>query len=61
MGEALLYLDQALDHGFRPGMGRAVADRLFWASAEADDDGADDAASPDPLIDIPHPFNETKH
>lgn len=42
-------------------MGRAVADRLFWASAEADDDGADDAASPDPLIDIPHPFNETKH
>jgi hydroxymethylpyrimidine/phosphomethylpyrimidine kinase len=61
VGEALLYLDQALDHGFRPGMGRAVADRLFWASAEADDDGADDAASPDPLIDIPHPFNETKH
>ncbi|WP_333705771.1 bifunctional hydroxymethylpyrimidine kinase/phosphomethylpyrimidine kinase [Ottowia beijingensis] len=59
VGEALLYLDQALDHGFRPGMGRAVADRLFWASA--DDDGADDAASPDPLIDIPHPFNETKH
>ena len=61
VGEALLYLDQALDHGFRPGMGRAVADRLFWASAEADDDGADDAASPDPLSDIPHPFNETKH
>ena len=61
VGEALLYLDQALDHGFRPGMGRAVADRLFWASAEADDDGADDAASPDPVIDIPHPFNETKH
>ena len=61
VGEALLYLDQALDHGFRPGMGRAVADRLFWASAEADDDGADDAASPDPLIDTPHPFNETKH
>ena len=61
VGEALLYLDQALDHGFRPGMGRAVADRLFWASAEADDDGSDDAATPDPLIDIPHPFNETKH
>ena len=61
VGEALLYLDQALDHGFRPGMGRAVADRLFWASAEADDDGADDAASPDRLIDIHHPVNETKH
>jgi hydroxymethylpyrimidine/phosphomethylpyrimidine kinase len=59
--EALRYLDQALDHGFRPGMGRAVADRLFWA--ESDDDPADDhdgAATPSHL-DIPDPFNETKH
>ena len=56
--EALVYLDQALDHGFRPGMGRAVADRLFWA--ESDDDRGD-AADPDPTIDIPHPFNDTRH
>ena len=57
--EALQYLDQALDHGFRPGMGRAVADRLFWA--ETDDDGpADDDSAPS-LLDIPDPFNETKH
>lgn len=61
VGEALLYLDQALDHGFHPGMGRAMADRLFWAASEPDHDGGDDAAGPDPLIDIPHPFNETKH
>lgn len=59
--EALLYLDQALDHGFRPGMGRAVADRLFWAAADPADDGGADAADAEPVIDIPHPFNETKH
>lgn len=61
--EALLYLDQALGHGFRPGMGLALADRLFWGeSAEPTDDGSDDAADPNLLtIDIPHPFNDTKH
>ncbi|QTD46190.1 bifunctional hydroxymethylpyrimidine kinase/phosphomethylpyrimidine kinase [Ottowia testudinis] len=57
VAEALQYLDQALDHGFRPGMGRAVADRLFWAES---DSGGDPAAA-DPSIDIPHPVNETKH
>ena len=59
--EALSYLDRCLDAGFRPGMGAVLPDRLFWAQPEDDEDGADDAASPDPLIDIPHPFNETKH
>jgi hydroxymethylpyrimidine/phosphomethylpyrimidine kinase len=59
VGEALQYLDQALDHGFRPGMGRAVADRLFWADAGPDDD--DEPAGEETLIDIPHPSNETKH
>ena len=58
VAEALQYLDQALDHGFRPGMGRAVADRLFWAESD-DADSADDDAPPS--FDIPHPFNETKH
>ena len=56
--EALQYLDQALDHGFRPGMGRAVADRLFWA--ETDDSQTETDDDP-PSIDIPYPFNETKH
>ncbi|MFT3778036.1 MAG: bifunctional hydroxymethylpyrimidine kinase/phosphomethylpyrimidine kinase [Ottowia sp.] len=56
--EALQYLDQTLDHGFRPGMGRAVADRLFWAATD-DGPGSDtDGSSP---LDIPAPFNETKH
>jgi len=56
--EALQYLDQALDHGFRPGMGRAVADRLFWAASDDAEVDTDDAPTP---VDIPHPFNETKH
>ena len=29
--EAMTYLDRSLGAGFRPGMGRAVPDRLFWA------------------------------
>jgi hydroxymethylpyrimidine/phosphomethylpyrimidine kinase len=31
VGEALAFLDQALDAGFRPGMGNVVPDRFFWA------------------------------
>ena len=58
--EALQYLDQALDPGFRPGMGRAVADRLFWAETDDPQDAPDDGDEP-PSIDIPYPFNETKH
>ncbi len=55
--EALQYLDQALDHGHRPGMGRAVADRLFWAAADDDAAAADEPAG----MDFPNPFNDTKH
>ncbi|ARU06815.1 hypothetical protein CCO03_11745 [Comamonas serinivorans] len=51
--EALTYLDRSLAAGFKPGMGRAVADRLFWANDdEAEDDTepqegeAQDAAEP---------------
>lgn len=60
--EALQYLDQALDHGYHPGMGHAVADRLFWAATESDDDGqalGDD--DPAPIENLPYPFNETRH
>lgn len=57
--EALQYLDQALDHGFRPGMGRAVADRLFWAETELPDEpAADDDAAPPAFAD---PFHATRH
>lgn len=31
VSEALTFLDQSLDAGFRPGMGNVVPDRFFWA------------------------------
>ena len=45
VGEALTFLDQALDAGFRPGMGNVVPDRFFWAlpPGEEGEPGADDA------------------
>ncbi len=60
--EALHYLDHCLDAGFRPGMGQAVPDRLFWAQANdadetPDGDGEDDRLHP--LMEPP--FNETRH
>lgn len=50
VGEALSYLDQSLDGGFRPGMGHVLPDRMFWAQPEeAGDEGDDDddAAQPE--------------
>ena len=48
VGEALAFLDQALDAGFRPGMGNVIPDRFFWALPPGDDDeGDDDAADAD--------------
>lgn len=49
VGESLAFLDQALDAGFRPGMGNVVPDRFFWALApgEEDDGGDGDALTPD--------------
>ncbi len=38
--EALAFLDQALDAGFRPGMGNVIPDRFFWTQ-ESDDDASD--------------------
>lgn len=42
VGEALAFLDQSLDAGFRPGMGNVVPDRFFWAlpPPEEGEDGA---------------------
>jgi hydroxymethylpyrimidine/phosphomethylpyrimidine kinase len=49
VGEALAFLDQALDAGFRPGMGNVIPDRFFWA-LPGDDEGeegdAGDAETP---------------
>lgn len=49
VGESLAFLDQALDAGFRPGMGNVVPDRFFWALAPGEDeDGLDgDTMPPD--------------
>ncbi|MEO5882802.1 MAG: bifunctional hydroxymethylpyrimidine kinase/phosphomethylpyrimidine kinase [Caldimonas sp.] len=38
VGEALAFLDQALDAGFRPGMGNVIPDRFFWALPEDEDE-----------------------
>lgn len=38
VGEALAFLDQALDAGFRPGMGNVIPDRFFWAQGPEDDE-----------------------
>jgi hydroxymethylpyrimidine/phosphomethylpyrimidine kinase len=39
VGEALAFLDQSLDSGFRPGMGHIVPDRFFWALPPGDEEG----------------------
>jgi hydroxymethylpyrimidine/phosphomethylpyrimidine kinase len=52
VSEALGYLDQALAHGFRPGMGHVLPDRLFWAQSEATDDEED--AEPEPASKTRH-------
>ncbi len=44
VGEALAFLDQSLDAGFRPGMGNVIPDRFFWALPPGEDGepGADE-------------------
>jgi hydroxymethylpyrimidine/phosphomethylpyrimidine kinase len=48
VGEALQFLDQSLDAGFRPGMGNIIPDRFFWAlppeEGEPGEAAADEAA-----------------
>jgi hydroxymethylpyrimidine/phosphomethylpyrimidine kinase len=60
VSEALSFLDQSLDAGFRPGMGHVVPDRFFWAlppPEEGDDDGhpGGDGGEPDPEPEAPAP------
>jgi hydroxymethylpyrimidine/phosphomethylpyrimidine kinase len=40
VGEALQFLDQSLDAGFRPGMGNVIPDRFFWALPPAEESQA---------------------
>jgi len=39
VSEALSFLDQSLDAGFRPGMGHVVPDRFFWAVPPEEEGG----------------------
>ncbi len=53
VGESLAFLDQALDAGFRPGMGNVIPDRFFWAlppeeEGEEGPDAAGDEVPKDP-------------
>jgi hydroxymethylpyrimidine/phosphomethylpyrimidine kinase len=46
VSEALSFLDQALDSGFRPGMGNVVPDRFFWALPPGEEGQPDASGSP---------------
>jgi len=58
--EALTYLDGCLEHGFRPGMGHVLPDRMFWAQPDDDDDDDDEPAA-DPIAGFEMPPHDTKH
>jgi hydroxymethylpyrimidine/phosphomethylpyrimidine kinase len=47
VGEALSFLDQSLDAGFRPGMGGVVPDRFFWALPPPDEDAEHELGGPE--------------
>jgi hydroxymethylpyrimidine/phosphomethylpyrimidine kinase len=54
VGEALSFLDQSLDSGFRPGMGNIVPDRFFWALPPPEEgDPEDPSAEDEPQADDP--------
>ncbi|MCH2240863.1 MAG: hydroxymethylpyrimidine/phosphomethylpyrimidine kinase [Aquabacterium sp.] len=61
VGEALSFLDQSLDAGYRPGMGNVIPDRFFWALPPADEEGE---GGPDDGPDLPpedHPPAAKRH
>ena len=48
VGEALAFLDQSLDAGFRPGMGNVIPDRFFWALPPGEEgEGEEGEAAPE--------------
>jgi hydroxymethylpyrimidine/phosphomethylpyrimidine kinase len=49
VGESLAFLDQALDAGFRPGMGNVVPDRFFWALPPGEE-GEDELNLSEPAV-----------
>ncbi|WP_416400591.1 bifunctional hydroxymethylpyrimidine kinase/phosphomethylpyrimidine kinase [Alicycliphilus denitrificans] len=57
--EALTYLDGALEHGFRPGMGYVLPDRMFWAQPDDEDDNDDEPSGGPQGFDMPP--HDTQH
>ncbi|HJV62837.1 MAG TPA: bifunctional hydroxymethylpyrimidine kinase/phosphomethylpyrimidine kinase [Albitalea sp.] len=47
VGESLAFLDQALDAGFRPGMGNVIPDRFFWALPPGEEGEAGPESGPE--------------
>ena len=56
VGEALAFLDQALDAGFRPGMGNVIPDRFFWALPPGEEGEEDEGA---PVAEVAAPDDDT--
>lgn len=60
VGEALQFLDQSLDSGFRPGMGNVVPDRFFWALPPGEE--GEEGSGPDtPDTDTPNGAPRSVH
>ena len=59
VGEALAFMDQTLDSGFRPGMGGVVPDRFFWALPPPED-GAEGALEGEPMPEPEPPETKSK-
>jgi hydroxymethylpyrimidine/phosphomethylpyrimidine kinase len=51
VGEALAFLDQSLDAGFRPGMGNVVPDRFFWALPPGEEGAETEGEAEEPPAD----------
>ncbi len=61
VGEALSFLDQSLDAGFRPGMGHIVPDRFFWALPEGEaSEAGDEPGEPGGPGDASSGFDDSK-
>ena len=65
VGEALAFLDQALDAGFRPGMGNVIPDRFFWALPPGeegeDEEGGNESGTDEPAPDDNTPPKSTRN
>jgi hydroxymethylpyrimidine/phosphomethylpyrimidine kinase len=60
VGEALAFMDQSLDAGFRPGMGGVLPDRFFWAMPPPEEGAeGEPEATAEPPVEAPEPKKGT--